>query len=514
MKVLALSAVALMLGGAGLAMQPRDPSVRPTTRANDCSAGGCHAKDLEFRFLHAPAAVGACDVCHVYDDVAKHTFKLKHTGAAMCDFCHIGKSVPGDPGLGRVGTGRAATPGAPGEADAGREAVLLHVHDPVMKGECTSCHNPHGSNIRRLINADTVGQMCLSCHESATTHAHQHTPVAQGDCTSCHRAHTSMYAGLLVAKGQDLCLRCHENTVNMAHAPVRPPAALGGADRLANIPSAVITVARPAGTIHDPVLEDCTTCHDHHGTAHAGLLKQETVSLCGSCHEDIINTAKNARVQHSSVMDDKACMNCHSPHQSMQTHLMRNRPVETCLDCHAKETTRPDGTKIAGMSSLMASGQHLHGPLTDGQCKGCHDVHGAQHRGLLTAHYSTELYQPFSEGAYALCFTCHKSDLVKERVTTTATRFRNGDQNLHFTHIAAQDESGRSCRLCHAPHTGKSHPRLVETVAYGDWKLPMDFKETETGGSCGAGCHRGRGYDREQPLTYDVPAASTTAPRR
>jgi predicted CXXCH cytochrome family protein len=507
MKVLALSAVALVLGGAGLAMQPRDPGQRPTTRTSDCSAGGCHAKELEFRFLHAPAAVGACDVCHVYDDVTQHTFKLKHTGAAMCDFCHIGKSVPGDPGLGRTGPGR--------------EHISLHVHDPVMKGECTACHNPHGSNIRRLVNANSVGDMCLSCHASAAEHLHKHTPVAQGDCTSCHRAHTSMYSGLLVAQGQDLCMRCHEKTINMAlvpapgaGAPSVPPAALANHPHSGSrVMAAVMTVSRPAGTIHDPVLEDCTTCHDHHGTAHAGLLKQETTALCGSCHEQVITTATTSRVQHSSVMKDKACMNCHSPHQSMQTHLMRSRPIEMCLDCHSKETTRADGTKIAGIASIMASGQHLHGPLTEGQCRGCHQVHGGEHKSLLSAPYSAELYQPFTESAYALCFTCHDSDLVKQRATTSATRFRNGDQNLHFIHIAGQDESGRSCRLCHAPHSGPGHPRLVETVPYGDWKLPMDFKATENGGSCGAGCHRGRTYDREQPVSYDVPSANTTEPR-
>jgi predicted CXXCH cytochrome family protein len=488
------SAAALLIAGAGLAMQPQaEPTKRPTARVTDCTAGGCHAEDLDFRFLHAPVAVGACDVCHVYADPVQHTFTLKHSGTAMCDFCHIGKSAPGDAASWYVGGN-------------GGPRLGLQYHDPVLKGECTACHNPHGSNIRRLIVGDSVAQMCLSCHESVAAHAHQHTPVATGDCAGCHRPHSSVHPHLLVEQGRDLCLRCHAETVaptGGAQAAGAAALRLAPAGGLGPILSAIGT-----GLVHQPVLEDCTQCHTHHGSEHPGLLTQEPAALCSSCHEGVMKTAQTATVQHPSVTRDKACLNCHAPHRSTQVSLLRAKPIEMCLECHSKEFVRPDGKVIASMASLARSGQQLHGPLANGECRGCHQVHGAAQKSLLSARYSTEMYQPFSTEAYALCFSCHNPELAQAAQTTSATRFRNGEQNLHFIHVSGQDEAGRSCRLCHAPHAGRAAPRLHEQVAYGAWSMPMEYRPTETGGTCAAGCHRSRGYDRENPVSnvVDLPA--------
>lgn len=78
----------------------------------------------------------------------------------------------------------------------------------------------------------------------------------------------------------------------------------------------------------------------------------------------------------------------------------------------------------------------------------------------------------------------------------TATGFRDGDRNLHYLHVNRQ-KKGRSCRACHDMHASTQPFQLRERVKFGRWLMPLNFKKTETGGSCSTGCHKLRVYDRE-----------------
>ena len=85
--------------------------------------------------------------------------------------------------------------------------------------------------------------------------------------------------------------------------------------------------------------------------------------------------------------------------------------------------------------------------------------------------------------------------------TTDLTDFRNGSSNLHYLHVS-KPEKGRTCRACHAPHASAGPKHIRETVSYGVWEIPIQFKKTDTGGSCQPGCHRPKAYDRASPVTY------------
>ena len=144
-----------MLGQSGPPARP------PTTAVETCVTAECHVKETKFKFLHAPTAAGACEMCHQPLDVSKHTFTFRQTGAAMCDFCHIGKT----------------------------DSAGLHVHAPVQNGQCTSCHNPHGSDLRNLINGESVGGMCLSCHQNDLARAQNPNHAGLGWVDRCDRCH-------------------------------------------------------------------------------------------------------------------------------------------------------------------------------------------------------------------------------------------------------------------------------------------------------------------------------------
>jgi len=78
------------------------------------------------------------------------------------------------------------------------------------KMECTTCHNPHGSqNVKMLKEGNTITEACASCHaEKRGPFLWEHMPVREG-CTTCHDAHGSNNERMLVAKLPMLCQRCH-----------------------------------------------------------------------------------------------------------------------------------------------------------------------------------------------------------------------------------------------------------------------------------------------------------------
>lgn len=85
-------------------------------------------------------------------------------------------------------------------------------HMPVREGkiECSTCHNPHGSqNVRMLRVGNSINETCWSCHpEKRGPFLWEHAPVRE-NCTTCHDPHGSANERSLVAKLPFLCQRCH-----------------------------------------------------------------------------------------------------------------------------------------------------------------------------------------------------------------------------------------------------------------------------------------------------------------
>lgn len=412
----------------------------PTTRVRDCTTSGCHAPIVDHPIMHGPTAIGACDACHEYDDPAQHTFVVKRQGAELCTFCHLGA----DTQLSLVG------------------------HKPFDEGRCTGCHDPHGSTSRNMLKAATTAQLCALCHEGAIQGTHVHTPAAAGDCLGCHGAHGAEHEKLLSRTGNDLCLTCHQDTKQLLATAELP---------------------------HKPATENCLNCHAAHASDNLAHLTSPPEALCESCHPGPPQIARAAKFKHDAVLEGKACLNCHQPHASNHEGMLKSDPVGACLVCHDKPITLDDGKVVGSVADIAKKGEFLHGPVRQGLCTGCHELHGSDHSRLLAAEYTPNFYEPFSLEYYALCFKCHAQELVLNRETTAETNFRNGGLNLHYAHVN-QDKQGRSCRSCHATHASVNELHIVEKVPYGKWELPLNFKRTDTGGSCNPGCHRPATYDR------------------
>ncbi|MFT5424512.1 MAG: putative CXXCH cytochrome family protein [Phycisphaerales bacterium] len=421
-----------------------------------CTAVGCHSEKTDHEFTHGPLYVSACNICHVVADRETLRVGLARPVNQLCVFCH--------------------------EQDTPTQTT---VHAPFRAGACVQCHSPHGGEDPRLLRKDHYGELCLSCHESmAEARDLVHGPVADGACSACHQPHTSPNRKLLIEDGQSLCLSCHADLGN-------------------RIETALV--------VHPPVQTDCQLCHDPHATDNPAMLLQDASTLCMSCHEEVRHTVDDATTPHGAVTSERSCLSCHSPHTSDHQRLLRNNAASLCFECHDKVIEREDGTTLANMKEIVETRANLHTPVAQGDCTLCHEIHGGSRERLLVREYPSTIYAPFGESQYALCFGCHDQTMVTDQKTTTVTRFRNGDTNLHFVHVN-DDKKGRTCAVCHDTHASNHAKHIREAVPYGPggWELPIGFQQTLEGGTCAAGCHQPHEYNRSDPVNY--PPAPPPAP--
>lgn len=290
------------------------------------------------------------------------------------------------------------------------------------------------------------------CHRSKAREDFVHGPVRSDDCIACHNPTGLEHpkkpgAFRLAAEGANLCYLCHDRMAD--GKVVHPPVAAGS----------------------------CLDCHDVHQSPYRMLLKSDGVSLCFGCHDA---EKFKARHPHAPVASGN-CLGCHDPHRSDNRALLRGDGSALCFICHDKK---------------MAEGVSIHGPVAAGRCLDCHSPHGSPYPNILKNIFPTTFYLPYAQEHFALCFDCHDRELAQDRRTDTITGFRNGDHNLHHLHINKPDK-GRSCKTCHDPH-GAWQPRLIKNriPGFGSWEIPIRYMKTDNGGSCVAGCHKPKSYDR------------------
>lgn len=327
------------------------------------------------------------------------------------------------------------------------------VHPPVKEGMCTTCHNPHSSDEAKLLT-QPVKDICLSCHPDKVNFKYLHGPTSAGDCTACHSPHESDNKHLTLKEGPELCFSCHMDMADIMKKKV----------------------------IHGAVLSGCPSCHNPHGSSFKKLLPEAGGKVCFQCHSDIGEKIEKAKFVHAPVKTERACASCHSPHSSDNDKLLAKPGKDLCLECHK--------------NIIKKNMKVLHGPITAGKCTPCHDPHGSKYPKMLAKEFPSDVYAPYTDSEYELCFSCHNRDMLRFPDTSFATGFRDGERNLHYLHVNNK-EKGRTCRLCHSVH-GSGNPKLiVDSTPFGKWDLPLKFVKTETGGSCSPGCHKTQNYDRK-----------------
>jgi len=156
---------------------------------------------------------------------------------------------------------------------------------------CVDCHTLHVRE-DKVVSGEQQAERCYRCHkqqraEFSRTSVH---PVRQGQmvCAQCHNPHGSFNNALLkTTTKNDTCYRCHAEKRG------------------------------PFLWTHAPVAEDCTICHEQHGSSQKPLLKKRVPYLCQQCHSQAghpsfsnDSTALSSTANSKFVLA-KGCLNCH-----------------------------------------------------------------------------------------------------------------------------------------------------------------------------------------------------------
>ncbi len=164
----------------------------------------------------------SCEECHA--EQTGHFASASHARVALadpklgdtgCEACHGPGSLHNKSG-GALGT--IVNPGKSPQAcfachlEKRGEFSLPNAHQ-VMTGQvtCNDCHDPHKGRViaRTGASLETPNETCTRCHtaqKGPVLFAHQ---AMQEGCTACHNPHGSVNAKMLVARDNNLCLRCH-----------------------------------------------------------------------------------------------------------------------------------------------------------------------------------------------------------------------------------------------------------------------------------------------------------------
>jgi predicted CXXCH cytochrome family protein len=183
----------------------------------------------------------------------------------------------------------------PNETTLAQRAISKH--GPMNDAKsCMNCHDPHVSDQPRLLTAVQV-DLCLGCHDKVLTTAQGtiknmkdfltsskdfHGPVKSGNCVACHNPHGSDYKRILVksypsefytsyAEGKyALCFSCHDKA---AFDDVTTTNKTNFRDGSRNLHFLHVNKNEKGRT--------CSACHGVHATAGTPAHMLETIEFGG-----------------------------------------------------------------------------------------------------------------------------------------------------------------------------------------------------------------------------------------
>jgi DmsE family decaheme c-type cytochrome len=238
-----------------------------------CATGAIREKLLTLPTIEGATYVGeeTCVECHedkgasMAHNIHGRLADFEYMGGQKgCESCHGPGSLHVD---GEGDTDKILNPATLTAEESAAICALCHTSGKLMDWthsehalvdlSCSDCHTMHGHEKPLKANLKQEDPaLCYSCHQEqmAQSNFPSHHPIKEGkmNCSSCHNAHGEL---LTDERKNDLCLNCHSR--------YQGPFVFG----------------------HAPVEDDCTICHDPHGSVANNLLVQNEPFLCLQCHE-------------------------------------------------------------------------------------------------------------------------------------------------------------------------------------------------------------------------------------
>lgn len=362
MRVLVLAS--LCVGPPALAGEHPVPLDDGTDTAQ---CGECHEDKTKGKAVHSAMAMG-CTACHEVknENQATNVRLTAATPLALCLSCHADKAVseakgPVHPPVAQ----NCLTCHSPHASDnpyqllkptSGDKAanLCLKCHDKgvgvaetgsrhaALDMGCETCHVTHksgdSSKVEFAVHLNKAPPaLCLDCHDVTTEEAvaaHRNQPVAQADCTSCHDAHDSSAPKLMA---HYLHPPFADKSCDLCHQPAEKGKVVlneGGNRALCYMcHDAKQKQVEQSKTQHPvfAVTDNCTGCHNPHGSRTPKLLQASQGQVCAACHE------KSSDAVRHGPYDKGQCSVCHDPHGTELPHLTRTDPAKLCAGCHVEQ---------------------------------------------------------------------------------------------------------------------------------------------------------------------------------
>lgn len=461
---------------------------------NGCT--GCHNPhssenpSLLKPFVHQPMISRECDKCH-YSPKTPDQLKFHGDIEQICSQCHDQEKF--FPKVGKIhqplqersclschaphASSRKALLSLPEQEGCFqchqkiREESQQGVrHKPVSEGQCSSCHDVHQGQVRW--NKQRQTDFCNSCHASKIDQLGRvirHQPFQKGECTACHAAHGSANKGLLKEASPFLCYQCHkrekeEIEKGLPHTPVGQgqcldchQAHLAEAEHL--LPLTVEKICwkchqalqkQLEGAYIHPLTKSgqCLLCHDPHVGKEKNMLGTSDGQLClsGECHQPIQNVLTSIDRNIHPPLSNLECRSCHNPHGSKVPHHLLSKTETLCFSCHNKDRQEKG----------QAEAFKAHQPWKEGKCLDCHQAHDSKQAILLKGE------------SKQICLSCHNRQ---------EPAFQRAHGNITFTR--------GECLDCHAPHyaqgMGLFHENTHQPFKTKECKVchPHEFNETK-----------------------------------
>lgn len=195
--------------------------------------------------------------------------------------------------------------------------------------------------------ADEVNAVCMDCHTSDVGlpwngSMHERNDLA---CADCHSVHQPTDPVMLQTAQAEVCFDCHREQQADSMKPSVHPVRFG--------------------------VMNCSSCHSPHHSSSDALLKRDTLNeLCWSCHAEL----KGPYVfEHAPASED--CSLCHESHGSIHPALLTRRPPLLCQSCHSQS-----GHPSISFTPDSLPGNNPSAMVLGGSCLNCHQqVHGSNH---------------------------------------------------------------------------------------------------------------------------------------
>ena len=86
---------------------------------------------------------------------------------------------------------------------------VRHDQPTGLKMSCIACHNAHGGEGPKMLQANSINATCYQCHaDKRGPFLWEHAPVKE-NCNTCHTPHGSNNESLLKTRSHQLCQQCH-----------------------------------------------------------------------------------------------------------------------------------------------------------------------------------------------------------------------------------------------------------------------------------------------------------------